>query len=365
MNYAIRLRRATTGQVRLREETTAGQFGGLLSSVFGLQSSVSFYTADANGNIGQLLDASDPTDILAHYEYSPFGETIVAVGDLAKANPFRFSTKYHEDESGLVYYGYRYYKPKLGRWVNRDPIGERGGLNVYGFVKNSSASYIDPDGHSVITALAGWIIQESLMPSLPVPNPQGTCGSVDITPMLNAVLSQIEEAYNNIDDVCCKKSHCKVLYAFGGGAEGAWDINLLALAGNPGTWPPAWGGDRMGGGDDLCRRTVIYQGQCVSANAANYAMWGKINSLCGKSQTAAKQAAFVRKRVLYGGDIAHESKAWTQFGYTGQLPAEGIYANCEVPDGDTLTVSTSGWHWTAHSSAPVGCDTLGPGSISE
>jgi RHS repeat-associated protein len=117
-----------------------------LSAVFGLQSAASFFTYDANGNVGQLLDAAAPTNILAHYEYSPFGETIVAVGELAEANPFRFSTKYHERESGLVYYGHRFYSPETGRWMSRDPIGEEGGVNVYVFVLNAPVNLTDAYG---------------------------------------------------------------------------------------------------------------------------------------------------------------------------------------------------------------------------
>jgi RHS repeat-associated protein len=45
---------------------------------------------------------------------------------MAKANPFRFSTKYQDEETGLLYYGYRYYDASVGRWPNRDPIGELG-----------------------------------------------------------------------------------------------------------------------------------------------------------------------------------------------------------------------------------------------
>jgi RHS repeat-associated protein len=56
---------------------------------------------------------------------------------MAKANPFRFSTKYQDDETGLLYYGYRYYDPGTGRWPNRDPIGQWGGDNLYGFVGNA------------------------------------------------------------------------------------------------------------------------------------------------------------------------------------------------------------------------------------
>jgi RHS repeat-associated protein len=58
-------------------------------------------------------------------------------------NPFRFSTKYLDQETGLLYYGYRYYQPESGRWLGRDPIHERGGKNLYGFVNNDSIRLTD------------------------------------------------------------------------------------------------------------------------------------------------------------------------------------------------------------------------------
>ena len=57
--------------------------------------------------------------------------------------PCRFSTKPLDPDIGLYYYGYRYYDPQTGRWPSRDPIGERGGLNLYGFVGNKSINLID------------------------------------------------------------------------------------------------------------------------------------------------------------------------------------------------------------------------------
>ena len=59
----------------------------------------------------------------ATYEYGPFGEVIRETG--ARGNPFGFSTKYW-DETGLLYYGYRYYNASMGRWVSRDPLEEEG-----------------------------------------------------------------------------------------------------------------------------------------------------------------------------------------------------------------------------------------------
>jgi hypothetical protein len=59
------------------------------------------------------------------------------------ALPFHFSSKFTDPESGLNYYGYRYYNPRDGRWLNRDPIGERDGANLYEFVSNASLMKID------------------------------------------------------------------------------------------------------------------------------------------------------------------------------------------------------------------------------
>ena len=57
-------------------------------------------------------------------------------GAEAAENPWRFSTKPVEAGTGWLYYGYRWYDAGMGRWVNRDPIEEKGGVNLYGFVGN-------------------------------------------------------------------------------------------------------------------------------------------------------------------------------------------------------------------------------------
>jgi RHS repeat-associated protein len=104
-----------------------------------------YFTYDANGNVGQLVAASDGT-LAAHYEYDPYGNTISAVGPTGSSNTFRFSSKYYDDETSLSYYGYRYYSPGSGRWLRRDPINEAGGANLYSFLENDATNYIDPFG---------------------------------------------------------------------------------------------------------------------------------------------------------------------------------------------------------------------------
>ncbi len=124
----------------------AGGVDGLLwvndASTINGQPSTHFVSYDGNGNVLSLHSASDGSES-ARYEYGPFGEVIRATGPMAKANPFRFSTKYQDDESDLLYYGYRYYNASTGRWISRDPIGERGGPNECAFTGNNLICSVD------------------------------------------------------------------------------------------------------------------------------------------------------------------------------------------------------------------------------
>ena len=99
-------------------------------------------TYDGNGNVIAYADIGTGAKS-ATYEYGAFGETIVADRPMREAFPFRFSTKFTDNETGLLYYGLRYYSPSAGRWVNRDPSAEQGGSNLYSFCSNSSINGID------------------------------------------------------------------------------------------------------------------------------------------------------------------------------------------------------------------------------
>jgi RHS repeat-associated protein len=125
----------------------AGGVGGLLLADIrtGTSASTNFVCFDGNGNVSALVSSTNSA-VSAAYEYGPFGEVIRATGLTATANPFRYSTKYEDDEGGLLYYGYRYYSPSLGRWWSRDPMGERGGVNLACFAKNSPLRYWDGFG---------------------------------------------------------------------------------------------------------------------------------------------------------------------------------------------------------------------------
>jgi RHS repeat-associated protein len=119
----------------------AGGVGGLLGVKDSAQG-FHFAAFDGNGNVAALVKASDGT-VTANYEYGPFGETIRATGPMASANPMQFSTKFTDDESGMLYYGYRSYNPNVGRWLSRDPIQENGGENMYWAGANRLVSEVD------------------------------------------------------------------------------------------------------------------------------------------------------------------------------------------------------------------------------
>lgn len=118
---------------------------------------------DANGNIGQVVDwatTSSSVGMKARYEYDAYGNVIGPDADsdgdwrddaapYAITNPYRFSTKPWDDETGLGYWGYRYYEPRMGRWLSRDPIEELGGQNLFAMSKNEPTNLFDALGQAI------------------------------------------------------------------------------------------------------------------------------------------------------------------------------------------------------------------------
>lgn len=136
--------------------TNAGGIGGLVMASLG--GSNEFAACDAKGNVLLLVSAADKS-IAARYEYSPFGEVLRATGPLAKQNPFGFSTKFYDGESGLLYYGRRFYNPSQGRWVARDAT-PAALMNLYLFCDNNPLKEIDPDGCNGLDPAELWGLME-------------------------------------------------------------------------------------------------------------------------------------------------------------------------------------------------------------
>ena len=127
----------------------AGGVGGLLATLLHDLSltTLYFHSYDGNGNTSELIDAGGI--LSAHYEYDTFGKGLLATGTFANVNLYRFSTKPRDVLTGLDYYGHRFYDSMLSRWINRDPIEEIGGNNLYSFVLNSSVNKWDYLGFAI------------------------------------------------------------------------------------------------------------------------------------------------------------------------------------------------------------------------
>ena len=110
---------------------------------------------DFRGNVCCLL-SHETGKTVENYRYSAFGKAQVLSPDgnvlnaSALHNPWMFSSKRLDTETGLVYYGNRYYDPEAGRWTTKDPLGTFDGLNPYIFLHNNPLYSID------LTGLFSW-----------------------------------------------------------------------------------------------------------------------------------------------------------------------------------------------------------------
>ncbi len=106
---------------------------------------------DSRGSTRALIDISTGT-IVSESSFSAFGEE-KTTGDII--SPWRYSGKRIDDETGLVYFGKRYYDPNLGRWITKDPLGTPEGPNRYAYLKNDPMSHVDQYGLYSFSDFAG------------------------------------------------------------------------------------------------------------------------------------------------------------------------------------------------------------------
>ena len=111
-----------------------------------------FYLKDRRYSVTALTDAAG--SIVETYEYSAFGRMTIydAAGQDITAsgstigNPYGFTGRRFDAETGLWYYRNRMYSPVLGRFLQRDPAGYVDGMNLYAYVQNNPIKYLDPEG---------------------------------------------------------------------------------------------------------------------------------------------------------------------------------------------------------------------------
>jgi RHS repeat-associated protein len=108
---------------------------------------VYFYHKDGLGSVMDLTNSSG--SVVKSYTYKSFGEIYSETGSLVQ--PYAFTAREYDPESGLYYYRARYYDPKVGRFITKDPIGFAGGdVNLYRYTWNDPINWVDPYGSFVI-----------------------------------------------------------------------------------------------------------------------------------------------------------------------------------------------------------------------
>ena len=115
------------------------------------------YGLDLTKNVTELYK-SDGT-IANAYAYEPFGG-VTQTGNIT--NPLQWSSEVYDAELGMVYYNFRFYHPRDGRWISRDPIGEKGGANLYAFVKNSVEKHHDLLGKLSMPPGTGTVVKDTV-----------------------------------------------------------------------------------------------------------------------------------------------------------------------------------------------------------
>ncbi len=250
----------------------AGGVGGLVA--VSISGNFYFPCYDHNGNI--LAYVNEAGSIVAQYTYDAFGNTIEQSGSMAKDFRYRFSTKYYDAETSLYYYGYRFYSPSLSRWLNRDPLEEEGGRNLYCLVGNNSLNRFD-----VLGLRAGKYACERCGPEI----------SQGLVETLRAVEVKFKQLTPEIAKERCSAWHLM----------NSWDITFPA--GVKGCGSVGKMGDKS-----PCYDTYMVHGKCHHRAEINYILFGKIASLCEFSQ-------FKMGTMIF----AHKAKKSFFFQYTLQV----------------------------------------------
>ena len=104
-----------------------------------------FYHPDHLGSSSFITNLEG--EVVQHIEYVPFGEVFIEERNSVWNTPYLFNAKEFDEETGMYYYGARYYEPKLSLWMTTDPMEEDyPNVSSYVFCHNNPQIYIDPDG---------------------------------------------------------------------------------------------------------------------------------------------------------------------------------------------------------------------------
>ncbi|MBZ0166522.1 MAG: RHS repeat-associated core domain-containing protein, partial [Candidatus Omnitrophica bacterium] len=133
-----------------------------------------YYLTDGLGSVRQLANASGT--IVESYDYDPYGQVTIynsSLTDITSSgsgidNPYMFTGRRLDEETGIYHYRARQYDPAIGRFLQRDPIGYKADMNLFRYTWNNPVNFTDPKGLIPPIPLPG-------IPTLPFPNTPMMC----------------------------------------------------------------------------------------------------------------------------------------------------------------------------------------------
>ena len=104
-----------------------------------------YYHPDHLGSSSYITNLDG--EVVQHIEYVPFGEVFIEERNNTWNTPYLFNAKEYDEETGMYYYGARYYEPRISLWMSTDPMQEKNFMvSSYCYSNNSPINVIDPDG---------------------------------------------------------------------------------------------------------------------------------------------------------------------------------------------------------------------------
>ena len=104
-----------------------------------------YYHPDHLGSSSYITNLDG--EVSQHIEYVPFGEVFIEERNNTWNTPYLFNAKEFDEETGMYYYGARYYEPRLSLWMSCDPMQEKYAyITPYCYTFDNPVKYIDPTG---------------------------------------------------------------------------------------------------------------------------------------------------------------------------------------------------------------------------
>ena len=115
-----------------------------------------FYHSDHLGSSSFITNLDG--EVVQHIEYVPFGEVFIEERNNVWNTPYLFNAKEFDEETGMYYYGARYYDPRLSLWMSTDPMEEKyPDISSYGYTYNNPIKYQDIEGLEPVKSQAGTV----------------------------------------------------------------------------------------------------------------------------------------------------------------------------------------------------------------